>query len=106
MMSSSGGGRPGLSHDTTKSKLTQFLGTTLFDYLVDLYMPTSPDLQMPMCGDVDIEEASIEELQRHMTEGRFTVRDLTRTYLKRIENVNPFTKLVQNADAHRTLKQA
>ncbi|KAI9798852.1 MAG: hypothetical protein M1833_004355 [Piccolia ochrophora] len=49
---------------------------------------------MPRCGSVDIEEASIDDLQEHMTRGRFSARELTECYLKRITRVNRYTKSV------------
>lgn len=49
-------------------------------------------LQMPRCCGIDIEEASILELQEHMVKGRLTSARLTECYLPRIKLVNPYTK--------------
>lgn len=55
-------------------------------------MALGADLQMPRCCGIDIEEASILELQDHMIEGRITSVHLTECYLQRIRLVNPYTK--------------
>ncbi|KAK2757532.1 hypothetical protein FQN54_004501 [Arachnomyces sp. PD_36] len=52
------------------------------------------DLQMPKCKNVEIEEASISDLQEHLTSGQFAAVDLAECYLKRIEAVNPYTRSV------------
>lgn len=55
-------------------------------------MALGEDLQMPRCCGIDIEEASILELQEHMTKGRITSAQLTECYLQRIKLVNPYTR--------------
>ncbi|KAM0810623.1 putative Amidase domain-containing protein [Seiridium cardinale] len=44
--------------------------------------------QMPMCRGVDIEEATIEHLQRWLTNGKFSAHDLADCYLARIKKLN------------------
>ncbi|KAI1914345.1 hypothetical protein LOZ61_002247 [Ophidiomyces ophidiicola] len=60
-----------------------------------------PDLCMPTCRGVQIEELSIVELQQHLTEGTFSARELTASYLLRIERINSILKAVieTNPDA-------
>ena len=55
---------------------------------------TSPDLRMPTCRGVDIEELSIPQLQRCLAERKFSSRELTACYLERIERVNGVLKCV------------
>lgn len=52
------------------------------------------DFRMPTCQGVDIEEASITQLQRHLTEGEFSGRELTACYLERIKQLNSFLRLL------------
>lgn len=58
-------------------------------------------LQMPKCRGIDIEELSIKQLRDHLSTERFTSKDLTQCYLKRIEMINPRIKAVieTNQDA-------
>ncbi|KAI1936815.1 hypothetical protein LOZ66_004321 [Ophidiomyces ophidiicola] len=60
-----------------------------------------PDLCMPTCRGVQIEELSIVELQQHLTEGTFSAHELTASYLLRIERINSVLKAVieTNPDA-------
>lgn len=51
-----------------------------------------PQLEMPDCRGVDIEEISISRLQKCLTERKFSARDLTATYLQRIEGLNSVLK--------------
>ncbi|KAK2749919.1 hypothetical protein FQN57_005336 [Myotisia sp. PD_48] len=53
-----------------------------------------PDLQMPTCHGVDIEEFSIPQLQQCLTEGKFSGRELTACYLERIDRLNGALKAV------------
>ncbi|KAI1073462.1 amidase [Whalleya microplaca] len=53
-----------------------------------------PDLSMPRCRGVDIEEATISQLQRWLEEGRFTSRDLTECYFERINQLNGYLRAV------------
>lgn len=55
-------------------------------------MALSEDFQMPRCCGIDIEEASILDLQDHMIEGPLTSAHLTECYFQRIRLVNPYTK--------------
>lgn len=59
-------------------------------------MALSDDLQMPRCCGIDIEEASIPDLQEHMTTGRITSAQLTECYLQRIKLVNPYTRSLES----------
>ncbi|KAH6660394.1 amidase signature domain-containing protein [Truncatella angustata] len=43
---------------------------------------------MPKCRGKDITEATIEQLQKWLTDGAFSARDLTSCYLSRIEKLN------------------
>ncbi|KEZ46303.1 hypothetical protein SAPIO_CDS0598 [Scedosporium apiospermum] len=52
------------------------------------------DTSMRKCRGVGIEHLSIAQLQKHMTDGTFTSRDLTECYLERIRRVNPVLKAV------------
>ncbi|KAI0012980.1 amidase [Xylariaceae sp. FL0662B] len=68
---------------------------------------STPDVSMPKCRGVDIEEATIDQLQRWLEEGRFTARDLTECYLERIEKLNGYLRAVieLNPDALAIAKQ-
>lgn len=54
----------------------------------------NPDLRMPECRGIGVEELSMLQLQRCMTEGKFSSRELTDCYLRRIEGVNGVLKWV------------
>ena len=56
---------------------------------------------MPLCNSFNIEEATILDLQQHLRANRFSVEDLTKCYLSRISQINPYTKSVieTNPDA-------
>ncbi|KAI0441784.1 amidase [Xylaria telfairii] len=58
-------------------------------------MDTEPDTHMPPCRGVDIEEASISQLQQWMQDGRFTAADLTECYLERARRVDGVLKLAR-----------
>jgi hypothetical protein len=60
-------------------------------------MNLDPSLRMPKCHNVDIEDKSIRQLQNYLTAKTFTSRELTECYLKRIELVNPYTRLASMA---------
>ncbi|KAI1825897.1 amidase [Xylaria intraflava] len=53
-----------------------------------------PNTQMPLCNGIDIEEASIDQLQRWLRDNCFTATDLTECYLERIRRVNGVLKSV------------
>ena len=53
-----------------------------------------PDLTMPLCHGINIEEATILNLQQHLQQKHFSVEGLTECYLSRISQVNPYTKSV------------
>ncbi|KAI0459566.1 amidase [Xylaria acuta] len=57
-------------------------------------MDTGPDTCMPPCKGVDIEEASITQLQQWLQDGRFTAADLAECYLERTRRVNGVLKAV------------
>ncbi|KAI0469424.1 amidase [Xylaria cf. heliscus] len=57
-------------------------------------MGTEPDTRMPSCKGVDIEEASINQLQQWLREGRFTTVDLAECYLERTRRINGVLKAV------------
>lgn len=50
------------------------------------------DTSMPQCRGVDIQDLSIAQLQKLMTDGTFSARDLAECYLERIRRVNPVLK--------------
>ncbi|GAW18632.1 hypothetical protein ANO14919_081110 [Xylariales sp. No.14919] len=64
-------------------------------------MDTAPDTHMPLCNGVDIEDASISQLQQWLQGGRFTATDLTECYLERTRRLNGVLKAViePNPDA-------
>ncbi|RYC54355.1 hypothetical protein CHU98_g11855 [Xylaria longipes] len=64
-------------------------------------METGPDTCMPPCKGLDIEEASITQLQQWLQVGRFTSADLAECYLERTKRVNGVLKAViePNPDA-------
>ncbi|KAI0549710.1 amidase [Xylaria curta] len=57
-------------------------------------MDTGPDTRMPTCRGVDIEEASITQLQCWLQDGRFSATDLTECYLERTRKINGVLKAV------------
>ncbi|TRX96916.1 hypothetical protein FHL15_002222 [Xylaria flabelliformis] len=57
-------------------------------------MDTGPDTRMPTCRGVDIEEASITQLQRWLQDGRFSAADLTECYLERTRRINGVLRAV------------
>ncbi|PGH34614.1 hypothetical protein GX50_02598 [[Emmonsia] crescens] len=56
--------------------------------------PRALRLQMPTCHGIDIEDLSITQLQKCLTERKFSARDLVETYLERIEQLNGLLKAV------------
>ncbi|KAG9230498.1 amidase [Amylocarpus encephaloides] len=58
-------------------------------------------LQRAKCRGVDIEECSISQLQKYLSKGTFTSRDLTQCYLQKITRINPRLRAVieTNPDA-------
>lgn len=56
--------------------------------------PRALRLQMPTCHGIDIEDLSITQLQKCLTERKFSARDLVETYLERIEQLNGLLKWV------------
>ena len=63
--------------------------------------PSQPDLKMPLCQGIDIEDFTISQIQHHLAQGSFTSKDLTKCYLERIAILNPHIKAVieNNPDA-------
>ncbi|KAI0537688.1 amidase [Xylaria digitata] len=57
-------------------------------------MITTPDTRMPLCKGVDIEEASITQLQQWLQAGSFTAVDLAECYLERTKRLNGVLKAV------------
>ncbi|KAI1748194.1 amidase [Xylaria castorea] len=57
-------------------------------------MDRGPDTRMPTCRGVNIEEASISQLQRCLQDGRFSATDLTQCYLERTRRINGVLKAV------------
>jgi amidase len=43
---------------------------------------------VPKCNGVDIEDATIVELQKWLTQGKLSSQDLVKCYLARIEQTN------------------
>ena len=62
---------------------------------------TSTHLPMPKCRNLDIEEASISDLQHNLENGLFSSYDLVQCYLQRISQVNSRVRSVieTNPDA-------
>lgn len=44
---------------------------------------------MPLCNGIDIEDATVDDLQRWMTLGQLSSQDLVSCYLARIDQTNP-----------------
>ncbi|KAJ2981359.1 hypothetical protein NUW58_g527 [Xylaria curta] len=57
-------------------------------------MDTTHDTRMPRCKGVDIEDASISQLQDWLQDGKFTATDLTECYLERTRRINGVLKAV------------
>lgn len=49
---------------------------------------------IPQCHDITIEEATIDQLQQHMTEGRLTAQQLAVCYMQRMWQTNQFINSV------------
>ncbi|WEW57143.1 amidase [Emydomyces testavorans] len=64
------------------------------EYQENVMPDKGPDLRMPTCRGIDMEEMSISQLQQCLTEGKFSARDLTATYLLRIERLNLVLKAI------------
>ncbi|KAI1436663.1 amidase [Xylaria sp. CBS 124048] len=54
----------------------------------------SPNTRMPRCNGIDIEEASVHQLQLWLQDGSFTATDLAECYLERIHRLNSVLKAV------------
>lgn len=67
------------------------------DMMADMH-GSDLDWHMPKCRGIDIEEASITQLQQWLDRGAFSSRELTACYLARIEKVNRRLRLA--APAH------
>lgn len=46
-------------------------------------------LLMPLCNGIDIEDATVGDLQRWMTLGQLSSQDIVSCYLARIDQTNP-----------------
>ncbi|KAJ8123738.1 hypothetical protein ONZ43_g379 [Nemania bipapillata] len=57
-------------------------------------METAPNTRMPPCKGVNIEEASIGQLQQWLQDGKFTALDLAECYLERTRRLNGILKAV------------
>ncbi|GAP82941.1 putative amidase [Rosellinia necatrix] len=57
-------------------------------------MDPAPDTRMPSCKGVDIEDASISQLQWWLQEGKFTSTDLVECYLERTKRLNHVLRAV------------
>ncbi|KAI0100849.1 amidase [Nemania sp. FL0031] len=57
-------------------------------------MEASPDIRMPPCRGVNIEDVSIGQLQQWLQDGRFTAVDLAECYLERTRRLNGVLKAV------------
>ncbi|KAI0021251.1 amidase [Xylariomycetidae sp. FL0641] len=55
---------------------------------------SKPNIQMPLCRGIKIEEATISQLQHWLEEGKFTARDLTDCYLERTRRLNGVLRAV------------
>ena len=49
---------------------------------------------MPLCRGVNIEDASIAQLQRYLTDKTFSARELAACCLERVEQLNSILRLV------------
>ncbi|ORX75788.1 amidase signature enzyme [Basidiobolus meristosporus CBS 931.73] len=49
---------------------------------------------MPKCGGVKLEEASIDQIQTYLKQGRLTSRQIVQCYLARIKQINPHIRAV------------
>ena len=57
-------------------------------------MEADEKFRMPLCFGINIEEATILELQKLLSKKEISSVELTRCYLKRIDLVNPYTKCI------------
>jgi amidase len=51
-----------------------------------------PDTRIPLCKGINIEDASISQLQQWLRDDKFTARDLTKCYLERIRRLDGVLK--------------
>jgi amidase len=63
--------------------------------------PSQSTFEMPLCNGIDIEDATITDLQRWMILRHLTAQDLVACYIARIEQTNPYLRSISevNPDA-------
>ncbi|KAF2034041.1 glutamyl-tRNA amidotransferase subunit A [Setomelanomma holmii] len=64
-------------------------------YFPSQYAADTPGLfPMPPCNSITLEEATIDQLQQHMSNGTLTAASLLKCYLKRVRQVDEYTNSI------------